>query len=62
MPYNAGDHARLHEEAAQLLNYAADPDPPLHGTEQKWASKLLRDKGLRPRRQPPRRKGKPKSR
>jgi hypothetical protein len=40
------------------LNYAADPDPPLLGSEAKWAGKWLRDKGLRPRKKPGRGKGK----
>jgi hypothetical protein len=43
------------------LNYAANPDPPLLGAEKDWAEKWLHEKGLRPRRRPPRRKGKPKS-
>jgi len=44
------------------LNYAVDPDPPLLGAEKDWADKRLHELGLRPRRKPPRRKGKPKSR
>src|SRR5262245_13051182 len=44
------------------LDYAADPDPPLFGADKDWADEWLRDKGLRPRKKPPRRKGKPKSR
>ena len=44
------------------LNYAADPDPPLSGAERDWADEWLHEKGLRPRKKPPRRKGKPKSR
>jgi hypothetical protein len=44
------------------LNYAADPDPPLFGADEEWAEDWLHDKGLRPRKKPPRRKGKPKSR
>lgn len=44
------------------LNYAVDPDPPLLGAEKDWAEKFLHEKGLRPRKNPPRRKGKPKSR
>ncbi|MGH7226622.1 MAG: DUF4058 family protein, partial [Gemmataceae bacterium] len=44
------------------LNYAADPDPPLSGTDEEWANEWLYGKGLRPRKKPPRRKGKPKSR
>ncbi len=42
------------------LNYAVDPDPPLLGAERDWANKYLHEKGLRPRKKPPRRKGKPK--
>ena len=44
------------------LNYAADPDPPLLGADQEWAYARLHEKGLRPRKKPSRRKGKPKSR
>jgi hypothetical protein len=44
------------------LNYAVDPDPPLLGAERDWADEWLFEKGLRPRRKPPRRRGKPKSR
>jgi hypothetical protein len=44
------------------LNYAVDPDPPLLGTEKDWAEERLHELGLRPRKRPPRRKGKPKSR
>jgi hypothetical protein len=44
------------------INYTADPDPPLLGAEKDWAEKHLHEKGLRPRKKPPRRKGKPKSR
>jgi hypothetical protein len=44
------------------LNYAVDPDPPLLGAEKDWADKWLYEKGLRPRKKPPRRKGKPRSR
>jgi hypothetical protein len=44
------------------LNYAADPDPPLVGADKEWADTMLRDKGLRPRTRPPRRRGKGKSR
>ncbi len=44
------------------LNYAADPDPPLLGGDKEWAAERLREKGLRPEKKPPRRKGKPKSR
>ena len=39
-----------------------DPDPPLLGAEKDWAEKWLDEKGLRPRKKPSRRKGKPKSR
>jgi hypothetical protein len=42
------------------LNYAVDPDPPLLGAEAEWAKKRLREQGLRTRKKPPRRKGKPK--
>jgi hypothetical protein len=44
------------------LNYAAAPDPPLVGADKEWADAWLQEKGLRPRKMPPRRKGKPKSR
>lgn len=44
------------------LDYAADPDPPLLGAEKEWADQWLREKGLRPRKKPTRRKGKPKER
>jgi len=40
------------------LNYAGDADPPLRGAEKTWAEQLLCEKGLRPRKRPPRRKGK----
>jgi hypothetical protein len=43
------------------LNYATDPDPPLLGADEQWAYARLHEKGLRPRKKPPRRKGKPKS-
>jgi hypothetical protein len=43
------------------LNYAFDPDPPLFGADAEWAAEWLQEKGLRPRKKPPRRKGKPKS-
>ena len=43
------------------LNYTVDPDPPLLGAEKDWADQWLFEKGLRPHRKPPRRKGKPKS-
>jgi hypothetical protein len=42
------------------LNYAADPDPPLFGADEKWTVEWLHEKGLRPRKKPPQRKGKPK--
>jgi hypothetical protein len=44
------------------LNYALDPDPPLSGADEEWAAEWLHEKGLRPRKKPPRRKRKPKSR
>ncbi len=44
------------------LNYAVDPDPPLLGAERDWADKWLYEKGLRPRKKPPRRPGKRRSR
>jgi hypothetical protein len=44
------------------LNYAAQPDPPLAGPEEDWAAGWLQEKGLRPRKRPPRRKRKPKPR
>lgn len=44
------------------LNYAADPDPSLSGADEEWANQRLYEKGLRPRKKPSRRKGKPKSR
>ncbi len=44
------------------LNYAADPDPPLLGAEKEWADERLHELGLRPRKKPPRRKRKPRSR
>jgi hypothetical protein len=44
------------------LDYAAEPDPPLFGADKDWADAWLRKKGLRPRKKPPRRKLKPKSR
>ena len=43
------------------LNYAVDPDPPLLGAEREWAEEWLQEKGLRPRKKSPRRKGKPKT-
>lgn len=42
------------------LNYAADPEPPLLDAEKEWADEHLLALGLRPRKKPPRRKGKPK--
>src|SRR5207237_247190 len=44
------------------LNYAADPGPLLFGADKEWAEAWLHEKGLRPRKKPPRRKGKSKSR
>ena len=44
------------------IDYLADPEPPLTGADEEWADGWLHEKGLRPRRKPPRRKGKPKSR
>lgn len=44
------------------INYAVDPDPPLTGTDEKWAEVRLLELGLRTRKKPLRRKGKPKSR
>jgi len=44
------------------LDYTAEVDPPLLGAEKDWAEKWLREKGLRPRKKPATRKGKPKSR
>jgi hypothetical protein len=41
------------------LNYAVDPDPPLLGADATWADKHLRKQGLRPRKRPARRPGKP---
>jgi hypothetical protein len=43
------------------LNYAIDPDPPLLGGDREWTHQWLREKGLRPHKKPPRRKGKPRS-
>jgi hypothetical protein len=40
------------------LNYNVEPDPPLRGVDRDWADKLLREKGLRKGKKPPRRKGK----
>jgi hypothetical protein len=44
------------------LDYRADPDPLLAGPDREWAEQWLQEKGLRPRKKPPRRKRKPKSR
>jgi len=44
------------------LDYAADPDPPLPGADREWAAEWLQEKGLRPRKRPPRRKGRPRAR
>lgn len=44
------------------LNYAEEPDPPLTGPEDEWAEERLYQLGLRSRRKPRRRKGKPRSR
>jgi hypothetical protein len=44
------------------LNYAAEPDPPLDAADKDWAETRLQEMGLRPRKKPARRKGKPKSR
>jgi hypothetical protein len=44
------------------LNYAAEPDPPLSGADKEWADARLHEKGLRPPKKSPRRKGKPKAR
>jgi hypothetical protein len=43
------------------LNYAAEPDPPFFGADKGWAEDWLQEKGLRPRKKRPRRKGRPKS-
>jgi hypothetical protein len=43
------------------LNYATDPDPPLLGADAEWAAERLHEQGLRPRKKPSRRKGKPGS-
>jgi hypothetical protein len=40
------------------LNYAAEPDPPLFGADEKWADKRLHEMGWRPRSKPPQRKHK----
>ena len=42
------------------LNYAVAPEPPLRGVDEEWAEERLHELGLRPRKKPPRRKGKPK--
>jgi hypothetical protein len=39
------------------LNYNLEPDPPLRGADRDWADELLREKGLRTGKKPPRRKG-----
>lgn len=44
------------------LDYRTPPDPPLLGAEKEWADGRLHELGLRPRKKPPRRKGKPRSR
>jgi Protein of unknown function (DUF4058) len=44
------------------LDYAAESDPPLFGADKEWAEEWLHEKGLRPRKKPPQRKGKRKSR
>jgi hypothetical protein len=44
------------------VNYSVDPDPPLVGPDEEWADELLREKGMRTGKKPPRRTGKPKSR
>jgi hypothetical protein len=44
------------------LDYRIDPDPPLLGADEEWADEHLHGLGLRPRKRPPGRKGKPKSR
>jgi hypothetical protein len=41
------------------LNYAVDPDPRLRGADEDWADDWLRQKSLRRRKKPPRRKPKP---
>ena len=40
------------------LDYGRDPDPPLAGADETWASDWLREKGLRARKKSPPRKGK----
>jgi hypothetical protein len=44
------------------LNYNLEPDPPLLGADRDWADTLLREKGLRTGKKPPRRKDNRKSR
>jgi Protein of unknown function (DUF4058) len=44
------------------LNYAVDPDPRLLGEEKAWALEHLIAKGLRAKKKPTRRTGKPRSR
>lgn len=44
------------------LNYTVDPEPPLLGAEKDWAEQWLHEKGLRPRKKSPRRRGKPRPR
>src|SRR5262245_14451365 len=43
-------------------DYAAGPGPPLFGADKEWGEERLHEEGLRPRKKPPRRKGKSKSR
>jgi hypothetical protein len=40
------------------LDYAVDPNPPLLGADKDWATEWLHEKGLRPAKKRPRRKGK----
>jgi hypothetical protein len=44
------------------LNYTTNPDPPLFGADEEWASEHLFEKGLRSSKKPPRRKDRRKSR
>ncbi len=44
------------------LNYAADPDPPLHGADRDWTNTWLTKMGLRPGKKSPRRGDKRKRR
>ena len=44
------------------LNYAVDPDPPLHGADKEWTESMLIEKGLRTAKKSPRRQNKPKRR